>query len=107
MTKNFGRLLSLVFSLGVGVLAAQKTASESAGSAAMSQARAVEQQEKSALQGLSQQMADLKERHQNETAPLQQQLASLNTAFEAAMKQLRDQYDDTRQHDDDERAALM
>jgi hypothetical protein len=94
-------MLALVLSLGVGVLA------DSASTTVFSQVRALEQQEKTALQDLSRQMADLKDRHQAETSPLQQQLVSFNAAFEGAMKQLRDQYDGTRNRDDDERAALM
>jgi hypothetical protein len=122
MMKHFGSLmLSLVLSIGAGKLAdaaenggGQKaeptpvsTASNSASSAVTSQLRALGDQEKVDLQNLNQQMADLKEGHQRDTAPLQQQLASFNDAFQSAMKQLHDQYEDTRNRDGDERAALM
>ena len=95
--KHFGILtVSLVLSVGVG-----------AGQKIEPQLRALDQQEKTNLQSLNQQMADLKEKHLAETTPLQQQLASLNSAFDSAMKQLRDQYDATRNQDNQERATLM
>jgi hypothetical protein len=112
-------ILSLIVSIGVAAAqngAGQKTApwatpvssaSNSATSAASSQLHALDLQEKTALQSLNQQITDLKERHQAETTPLQQQLASFNSAFDGEMKQLRAQYDDTRNQDDDARAALM
>jgi hypothetical protein len=123
--KHFGNLIiSLFLSIGVGTLA-EATAkaagpdpepqsatlatnvSTSGSSAVSSQLHALEQQEKTDLQSLTQQMTDLKERHQAETTPVQQQLASFNGEFESAMKQLRTQYEDTRNQDDEARAALM
>ena len=115
--KNLALMLSIVLSIGVGTLAAQKTAppagtlantaSSSANSAIVSQVRALEQQEKTALQSLSQQMTELKGKHQSELAPLNQQLDSFNSQFESALKQLRQQYEDTRTQDEDQKAALM
>ena len=97
--KQFGTLIiSLILSVGVAI---------SANSAISSQIRALEQQGKIDLQSLNQQMADLKQKHQSETTPLQQQMASFNNAFDSAMKQLHSEYDDTRNRDNDERAALM
>jgi hypothetical protein len=110
--KHFGGVIvSLVLFLGAGTLraaadaAGQKINSDS--SAVTSQLHALDQQERTTLQDLSQQMANLKEKHQSDTAPPQQQLASFNTEFETAMNQLRAQYNDTRTQDDDARAALM
>jgi hypothetical protein len=101
MIKHSGKLiLSLVLSIGAGLGAY-------AASAVSSQMHALEQQEKTDLQNLSQQIADLKDKHQQEIAPPQQQLDSINGTFQSAMKQLKDQYADTRSHDDDELAALM
>jgi hypothetical protein len=107
--KHSAPILFLAASTALGVIFAQKPAAQPVAAAGnvSDSVRALDQQEKVALQSLSQQMADLKEKHQAETAPLQQQLASFNAAFEGAMKQLRDQYDDTRNRDGDERAALM
>jgi hypothetical protein len=85
--------------------AGQKINSDS--SAVTSQLHALDQQEKTALQALSQQMTNLKEKHQADATPLQQQLVSFNTEFETAMYQLRARYNDTRSQDDDARAALM
>jgi hypothetical protein len=100
MNKHFAYLmLSLFLATGVWTYAADN--------AVTSQIHALEQQKKTDLQNLTQQVADLKARHQSETAPHQQQLDSLNSAFQTAMKQLHDQYDETRNHDDDELAALM
>src|SRR5580700_1447665 len=59
--KQFGTLIViLAVSVGVGI---------SANSAISSQILALEQQEKLDLQSLNQQMADLKQKHQSETAP--------------------------------------
>ncbi len=103
MLKHAGSLaLSLVLSVGVGTLAYAAD-----NGAVSSQIHALEQQEKADLQNLIQQIADLKATHQGDTAPLQQRLDSLDGAFQSAMKQLHDQYNETRTRDDDQRAALM
>jgi hypothetical protein len=69
MSKHFGNLI-----LGLIVFVGAANCAEPAVSAATSKMHALEQQKKADLQNLNQQMADLKEKHQSEIAPLQQQL---------------------------------
>lgn len=94
-------IFRLALFIGVAILAV------AAENAAMSQLHALDQQEKTDLQNLNQQMMDLKAKHQADTTPLEQQLASLNSAFDSGMKQFREQYDETRARDGEERAMIM
>ncbi len=121
--KHFGSpILTLALLMSAGTLAAEdgagqkvetqlptpvSTASNSTNSAVSSQLHALDQQEKTDLQSLNQQITGLKEKHQADTTPVQQELASFNTEFETAMNQLRTRYNETRNQDDDARAALM
>jgi hypothetical protein len=100
--KSFGKpTFRLALFIGVAILAA------AAENAAMLQLHALDQQEKTDLQNLNEQMEDLKAKHQTDTTQLQQQLASFNSAYDSTMKQLREQYDETRNRDGEERATIM
>src|SRR5580700_3444752 len=59
------------------------SSSNSTSNAVMLQIQALDQQEKVTLQNLGQQMADLGQKHQSEITPLQQQLSTLNAAFQS------------------------
>ena len=67
MHRPAGRIIfwSLFVSLGAAPLV------YSAGNAVLSQIHALEQQEKAQLDNINQQMAELKQKHQSEIAPLQ------------------------------------